>query len=162
MSKQKSKAPKEVKPETVENKAVGTAKTDVHTQGSSEVKEPVKDAERPATAQEGADERNDTVGSERPTYMAGVDPYDGGNDSIASHSAQVTEGDAAQARAEGVDLKEKELDPHDGAQLDAGYGEPEFDVKKEEKLAHAKAPEQSEAVREAIVNPNGVGNEWPR
>jgi len=134
MSKKNSK-------QTVQNKPVEAVKSPDAQQVSSEVKEPVVAPERPATGQDDATDRND---------------------SIQSHSAQVTEGEAAQARSEGVDLKSQPLDPHDGAQLDATNGEPEFDAKKEEELAHAKPEEPSDAVKNAIVNPNGVGNEWPR
>ena len=141
MSKKNSKKATETKPETVQNKPVEAVKSTDAPQVSTEVKEPVKNVEKPATGQDDAIERND---------------------SIQSHSAQVTEGEAAQARSEGVDLKSHPLDSHDGAQLDATNGEPEFDVAKEKKLAHAKPEEPSDAVKNAIVNPNGVGNEWPR
>ena len=153
MSKKNSKKVTETKPETVQNKPVEAVKSPDAPQVATEKESAVENfnqykadgthftPERPATGQDDAIERND---------------------SIQSHSAQVTEGEAAQARSEGVDLKEQPLDPHDGAQLDANNGEPEFDVAKEKKLAHAKLEEPSDAVKNAIVNPNGVGNEWPR
>jgi hypothetical protein len=84
------------------------------------------------------------------------------SDSIQSHSAQVTEGEAAQARAEGVDLKEKPLDPQDGARLDQNKEAAEFDEDAEEEAANADPEEQPEPVKNAVINPNGLGSEWPR
>ena len=84
------------------------------------------------------------------------------SDSIQSHSAQITEGEAAQARAEGIDLKEQPLDPHDGAQLDQKTEAAEFDHDAEEAAANAEPEEQPEPVKNAVVNPNGLGSEWPR
>lgn len=136
-----SKVPKEVKPKT-ETKGVEPVKTPEVVNTVSEVKEPVAPVVPPTEPK--------------------VEPAATPEDSIQSHSAQVTEGDAAQSRSQGVDLKEQPLDPHDGAQLDQNVEAAQFDVKKEEKLAHAKAPEAPEHIKHAIVNPNGVGNEWPR
>lgn len=141
MSTSKTKAPKEVKPKT-ETKAVEPVKTPEVVNTTPEVKEPVAPVVPPV----------------EPEAISAVSP----EGSIQSHSAQVTEGDVAQANADGVDLKEQPLDPHDGAQLDQNVEAAQFDVKKEEKLAHAKAPEVPEHIKHAIVNPNGVGNEWPR
>lgn len=84
------------------------------------------------------------------------------DESIQSHSAEVTEGEAAKANAEGVDLKEQPLDPHDGAQLDQKTETEEFDKEAEEKAAYAEPEEEPENIKHAIVNPNGVGSEWPR
>jgi hypothetical protein len=149
-----AKAPKEVKPKT-ETKGVEAVKSPDVPQASAEKEKAV----------EGYNQYKSDGVHFTPTPESTTTSQDDAterNDSIQSHSAQVTEGDAAQTRSEGIDLKEQPLDPHDGAQLDAANGEPVFDAKKEEKLAHAKAPEVPEHIKHAIVNPNGVGNEWPR
>lgn len=58
--------------------------------------------------------------------------------------------------------KDDELDVQDGRRLDQNVEAAAFDEKEEKKLAHAKAPEEPEHVKNAQKNPNGIGSEWPR
>lgn len=51
---------------------------------------------------------------------------------------------------------------HDGTRLDQNVRASEFDHEAEEAAAHAETPEVSEAVKNAIQNPNGTGSEWPK
>jgi hypothetical protein len=58
--------------------------------------------------------------------------------------------------------KDDELDIQDGRRLDQNVEANAFDADAEEKAAHAKAPKEPEHVKNAQVNPNGAGSEWPR